>query len=472
MSSRVAPPRIAIVGRPNVGKSTLFNRLAGRRVALVAETAGVTRDVREAPARIADLRFTALDTPGLEEAPVEALEGRMRIKAEQALADVAVVLFVIDAREGVTPTDRHFAAWLRKQSLPVVLVANKSEGRAGFAGIGEAFGLGFGDPVPLSAEHGEGLADLYAAIREHVPDTGEDEEESDEAFVAPAGDSEEETEEIEPGPLRLAIVGRPNVGKSTLVNALLGQERMLTGPEAGLTREAVPIDWQWKGRPVRLVDTAGLRKRGRIGEDLEKLSAADTIRAIRLAQAVVLVIDATQPVEHQDLSIARLAVEEGRALIIAANKWDIVDNPNKAVRLIEDRIEASLPQVAGVAAVRMSALEGENLDRLMAEVFGAVGRWRKRLPTAKLNNWLREALERHAPPALRGRRLKIRYMTQVKSRPPTFALFGSRVEDIPEDYLRYLIGGLRKTFNLQGTPIRVIQKEGTNPYEPKRRRAG
>jgi GTP-binding protein len=396
----------------------------------------------------------------------------MRIKAEQALADVAVVLFVIDAREGVTPTDRHFAAWLRKQSLPVVLVANKSEGRAGFAGIGEAFGLGFGDPVPLSAEHGEGLADLYAAIREHVPDTGEDEEESDEAFVAPAGDSEEETEEIEPGPLRLAIVGRPNVGKSTLVNALLGQERMLTGPEAGLTREAVPIDWQWKGRPVRLVDTAGLRKRGRIGEDLEKMSAADTIRAIRLAQAVVLVIDATQPVEHQDLSIARLAVEEGRALIIAANKWDIVGNPNKAVRLIEDRIEASLPQVAGVAAVRMSALEGENLDRLMAEVFGAVGRWRKRLPTAKLNNWLREALERHAPPALRGRRLKIRYMTQVKSRPPTFALFGSRVEDIPEDYLRYLIGGLRKTFNLQGTPIRVIQKEGTNPYEPKRRRAG
>jgi GTP-binding protein len=461
---RIALPRIAIVGRPNVGKSTLFNRLAGRKVALVAETAGVTRDVREANARIADLAFVALDTPGLEEAPDDALEGRMRIKAEQALANVDLIFFVVDAREGVTPRDRHFAAFLRRQPVPIVLVANKSEGRAGFSGIGEAFGLGFGDPIPVSAEHGEGLADLYRAIRERLPSLDDDAD-------ADAAIAEAPEPETYAGPLRLAVVGRPNVGKSTLVNALVGHERMLTGPEAGITREAVPVDWEWKGHAVRLVDTAGLRKRGKIGADLEKLSAADTIRAVRLAQAVVLTIDATQPVEHQDLAIARIAVEEGRALIIAANKWDAVDNPNKTVRSIQDRVEQSLPQVAGIAVVRLSARDGENLDRLMNEMFTAVARWSRRLATARLNRWLTEALERHAPPALKGRRLKIRYITQAASRPPTFALFGNRVKELPEDYLRYLVGGLRDTFGLAGTPIRFSLREGENPYEPKGRKA-
>jgi GTPase len=457
-------PRIAIVGRPNVGKSTLFNRLAGMRVALVAEVSGTTRDVREAPGRIADLNFIALDTPGLEDAGPDQLEGRMRLQAERALNDVDLILFVVDAREGVTPTDRHFAALLRRQKKPVVLIANKAEGRAGLPGVGEAFSIGFGDPVPISAEHNEGMADLYEAIRAHFPAT--EDEVAEESAV-----DEDDDEMADLGPLRLAIVGRPNVGKSTLVNALVGHERMLTGPEAGLTREAVPIDWVWKEHPVRLVDTAGLRKRGNISEDLDKLSAADTLRAIRLAQAVVLVIDATQPVEHQDLSIARIAVEEGRAFIIAANKWDIVDNPNKTVHAIERRIEDSLPQVAGIEAMRISARAGENLDRLMSEVFSAVGRWRKRLPTARLNRWLNEALDRHAPPALKGRRLKIRYISQVRARPPTFALFGSRVTEIPEDYIRYLVGSLRKAFALQGTPIRILQREGENPYEPKGRKA-
>lgn len=442
-------PRVAIVGRPNVGKSTLFNRLSGRKRALVDDRPGVTRDWREAEADLFGLRFVVIDTAGLEDADAATLEGRTRALTGNVAGAADAILFVVDGRAGLTPLDRHFADVLRKFGKPIVLVANKCEGKKGEAGALEAFRLGFGDPVLVSAEHGLGMGDLADALA---------------PFLAPRDDA---VSDAPVGtPLRLAIVGRPNVGKSTLANRLLGEERLLTGPEPGVTRDAVPVAWVWQGREVMLVDTAGLRRKSRIHERIESLSAADTLRAIDLAEVVVLVLDAENAPEKQDLDIARHVVEEGRALVIAVNKWDAVEDPQPRRREISDRLARSLTQVAGVPVVTVSALTGRGTDGLMPRVFETYERWNARVPTASLNRWLQSAVERHAPPAPGGKRIKIRYMTQVKSRPPTFALFANRPDDVPVDYRRYLENDLRQAFALMGIPVRLDFRKGDNPYAP------
>jgi len=462
---------VAIVGRPNVGKSTLFNRLVGKRLALVDDTPGVTRDWREGEGRIADLRFRVLDTAGLEEAAADTLAGRMSRQTLNALAAADVALLLIDARAGVTPVDAHFAAALRKAKTPVILVANKCEGRAGEAGLMEAFALGLGEPVAISAEHGEGMGDLYDALRSHAADAAA-REAGPAAEAVEEGAQGEDVEEGEGGPLQLAIVGRPNVGKSTLVNRLVGAERLLTGPEAGITRDAIAVDWQFRGRPIRLIDTAGLRRRARIAEKIEKLSGADAMRAVRYAQVVVLLLDAGAMLEKQDLTIARQVVDEGRALVIAANKWDLVQDRKAALTQLHERLADSLPQVRGVPVVTISALEGRNLDKLMDAVVRTYDTWNRRVPTAKLNEWLAFMTDAHPPPLAAGRRVRLRYITQIKTRPPSFAIWTSRPAALPESYIRYLVNGLREDFGLDGVPLRVALRKGRNPYEARARKRG
>jgi GTP-binding protein len=456
---------LAIIGRPNVGKSTLFNRLVGKKLALVDDRPGVTRDRREGEGRLADLTFTVIDTAGLEEGAAASLEGRMRAQTEAAIESADVILFMIDARVGVTPDDKYFAKLVRRAGKPVVLAANKAEGRKGEVGLIEAYDLGLGEPVPLSAEHGEGLGELFGALRIALPDaTGAPAE--DEAPVEAAIFAEDEDgSELDPTkPLRIAVVGRPNAGKSTLINRLLGEERLLTGPEAGITRDSIGVDFVWRERKMKLFDTAGLRKRARVVDKLEKLAGADALRAVRFSEVAVLLVDSTIPFEKQDLTIADLAAREGRAVVLALGKWDLVENPGVQLATLREEAERLLPQIKGAEVVPTSGATGYGLDALMRAVVSAHEIWNKRISTARLNRWLTSALEETPPPAVSGRRIKIRYITQAKARPPHFVLFGNQLNELPASYLRFLVNGLRRAFDLPGSPIRISTRIGENPY--------
>jgi GTP-binding protein len=447
-----------IIGRPNVGKSTLFNRLVGRRLALVDDQPGVTRDRREGNAHLGDLDFKVIDTAGLEDAERESLSARMQAQTAAAIAQADAVLFLVDARAGATPADRAFADLVRKSGKPAILVANKSEGRAGAAGALEAYSLGLGEPIAISAEHGEGLADLYDALRAALPEATAQRE------------SEQPTSPLGEQPIRIAIVGRPNTGKSTLINRLLGEDRMLTGPEAGITRDAIAVELVWNGHRLLIHDTAGIRRRSRIEEKLEKLSVADALNAIRFAEVVVVLVDAQAPFEEQDIRIADLVEREGRASVICINKWDLIAPEAGQQSRLRTETDLVLPQIKGVPVVTLSAKSGEGLDRLMAAVMKIHAVWNRRVPTAGLNRFLAQAIEAHPPPAVKGRRMRLDYITQAKARPPTFVLFSSRAAALPETYRRYLVNDLREKFALPGTPIRLMLRAKPNPYEGKKRR--
>ncbi|MBP5856810.1 ribosome biogenesis GTPase Der [Marivibrio halodurans] len=509
---------LAIVGRPNVGKSTLFNRLVGKRLAIVDDTPGVTRDRREGEGQLGDLIFRVIDTAGYEDAHDQSLEARMREQTERAIREADLCLMMIDARAGVVPLDERFAEVLRRAGGPVALAANKCEGTAAEAGLMEAYSLGLGDPLPLSAEHGEGISDLYdliaegiaakrsadaaarsggvregtleavepgsaptailpegAAIEEEGEQVGDD---TDEVFAVPE-EADRLAEEVAAAedalrakPMQLAIVGRPNVGKSTLVNKLIGEDRLLTGPEAGITRDSIALDWAWReadgDRPLKLIDTAGLRKKARVTDKVEKLSALDTRRSIDFAHVVVLLLDANDMLEKQDLTIARQVLEEGRALVIAANKWDTIADKKAAMQKLRDRFEISLPQARGARIVTISAKTGRNLDQLIQAAFDVYDTWNRRIPTSALNRWLADRTATHPPPLAKGRRIKLRYMTQARIRPPTFALFASQAAELPDSYQRYLVNGLREDFGLNGVPLRLGVRQGKNPFAPKR----
>lgn len=454
---------IAIIGRPNVGKSTLFNRLVGQKLALVDDLPGVTRDRREGEARLGDLEFTIIDTAGLDEGPRGSLTARMQEQTEAAIAQADALFFVIDARAGLTPNDRAFADFARKANKPVLLVANKSEGKHGDIGAMESFALGLGDPIQISAEHGEGMGELYDALAALMPEPVEDDEDEDDAPLT--------EEEAATRPIRVAIVGRPNAGKSTLINHLLGEERLLTSPEAGTTRDSIAVEINWKGRDFRVFDTAGLRRRSRIEEKLEKLSVADALRAVRFAEVVVLMMDTQNRFEEQDLRIADLIEREGRAIVLAANKWDLMETKGGgAISNLRRDADHWLPQVKGVPIVAVSGLMGEGIDRLMQAIQDAYAVWNRRVPTAALNRWFEQAIQANPPPAVSGRRLKLNYITQTKARPPSFVLFCSRADAVPQSYLRYLTNSMRETFELPGTPVRITLREKANPFAHKRKR--
>src|SRR5512144_345801 len=451
---------IAIIGRPNVGKSTLFNRLVGQKLALVDDLPGVTRDRREGEARLGDLEFTIIDTAGLDEGAKGSLTARMQEQTETAIKLADALFFVVDARAGLTPNDRAFADFARRANKPVLLLANKSEGKHGEAGAMEAYALGLGEPIQISAEHGEGLGELYDALRELVPPTAESEE----------TDEDEDGEGLPQRPIRVAIVGRPNAGKSTLINHLLGEERLLTSPEAGTTRDSISVEITWQGREFRVFDTAGLRRRSRIEEKLEKLSVADALRAVRFAEVVVMMMDAQNRFEEQDLRIADLIEREGRAIVLAVNKWDLMERKPHLISALRTDADHWLPQVKGAPIVAVSGLMGEGIDRLMTAIQQAYAIWNRRVPTAALNRWFEHAVQANPPPAVSGRRLKLNYITQTKARPPSFVLFCSRADAVPQAYLRYLTNSMRENFELPGTPVRITLREKANPFAHKRKR--
>jgi GTP-binding protein len=450
-------PIVAIVGRPNVGKSTLFNRLVGKKLALVDDRPGVTRDRREGEASLLGLEFKVIDTAGYEDEDPITLPGRMRVQTEAAVRDADVALFLIDAREGLTPLDEEIARWLRTGATPVIVAANKAEGRGGEAGRLEAFALGLGEPLAISAEHGEGVVDLFEALRPLI--------ERDEAEIA----AEEEPED---GPLKLAIVGRPNAGKSTLVNRMLGQERMITGPEAGITRDAVSVEWDWQGRKVQLVDTAGLRKKAKVDDKLERLSAADARRAIDRSEVVLLLLDATRGLEVQDLKIADATIEEGRVLVIAVNKWDVAENASSLFNGIKAALEEGLSQLKGVPLLTVSAKTGKGIDQILKVAFELREAWSRRVGTGELNRWFEAALEANPPPAPKGRRIKLRYITQVKNRPPSFVVFGNRLDELPESYRRYLVNALRRDLKVGPVPLRLTFRGTRNPFDAPKGKVG